>query len=131
MQVAGRRLFLTTGDLDELALRVDAVHVWSLRIPQPGTEGPAIAVGDDATRRLGRFLSYMDDVGGSAQQVQSAVAKIEYFGGGARLLEFMAHRNQEKRQPLLAGNQCVRSRLGAPMGIGVRSDEGRPGVRSA
>jgi hypothetical protein len=67
---------------------------WMLVIPHE--HGTAQLHDAAALTMLGRLLTYVNDAGGTEQQVERAVGRIEHFGGGERMLDFMATRSRAR-----------------------------------
>jgi hypothetical protein len=76
--------------LSGVRLRVDPDDPELWRLDVPHDRGRATIRGGRALRVLGTFLVQMNTIGGSAGQVESAVKKLEWFGGSAGMLRFAA-----------------------------------------
>jgi hypothetical protein len=66
----------------------------------PHEHGTAHLHGAEALTMLGRLLTHVNASGGDEQQVQRAVARIEHFGGGERMLDYMASRSGRQERTI-------------------------------
>jgi hypothetical protein len=89
--IAGRDpLVVRAKDLSRVRFSRAQDYRWRLIIPH--TMGAKTLHGNDATRALGPLLALSNRDGGSEHQVAQAVAKLEWFSGPRRLIEFAASR---------------------------------------
>lgn len=94
----GRALSVRHQQLHEMRFTTHDRARWMLVIPHD--HGTAHLHGAEALTMLGRLLTHVNDVGGDEQQVQRAVARIEHFGGGERMLDYMASRSGRQQRTI-------------------------------